>query len=238
MVKSGQSAVSAVIVGTRLWLVVCRTHRLIFRLLIIGQVTNMTHDVSRELCVKVSSEIEQAAKEVFKAYGLVKGKVSSKYGEGYSIKIEGFSNDEVNKQTASTITTLIGNEVERIFTANSLTRTKTSTHFGEGYDVTFKADPLILGANGVNLGSDEAKWFKVVCDFRYGLDSSALGKEAVIKGKKHYLAGVKHWRDTYKIVTLSEGKLFTWTSERAITYFGGSYNEVKTLLAGAINETN
>ena len=198
----------------------------------------MTHDVSRELCVKVSSEIEQATKEVFKVYGLVKGKVSSKYGEGYSIKIEGFSNDEVNKQTASTITTLIGNEVERIFTAHGLTRTKTSTHYGEGYDVTFKADPLILGANGVNLGSDEAKWFKTVCDYQYGLDASALGKEAVIKGKKHYLAGVKHWRNTYKIVTMSEGKLFTWSSESVITHFGGKFQPVRSLLEGAIRETN
>lgn len=198
----------------------------------------MTHDVSRELCVKVSNEIEQAAKDVFKVYGLVKGKVNSKYGESYSIKIEGFSNDEVSKQTASTITTLIGNEVERIFTANSLTRTKTSTHFGEGYDVTFKADPLILGTNGVNLGSDEAKWFRMVGAHRYGMQESDLGKEAVIKGVTHYLAGIKYWRDTYKIVTMSEGKYYTWGSERAITYFGGTFNPVKDLLEGAIRETN
>ena len=189
----------------------------------------MTHDVSRELCVTVSNEIEQATKEVFKVYGLVKGKVSSKYGEGYSIKIEGFSNDEVNKQTASTITTLIGNEVERIFTAHGLIRTKTSTHFGEGYDVTFKADLLILGPNGVNLGSDEAKWFKTICGYQYGLDASTLGAEAVIKGKTHYLAGVKHWRNTYKVVTMSEGKIFVWNSDRVITHFGGTIKQVEAV---------
>jgi hypothetical protein len=37
---------------------------------------------------------------------------------------------------------------------------------------------------------------------------------------------------------MSEGKLFTWNSETVIVNFGGKFNEVKTLLAGAINETN
>jgi uncharacterized protein YajQ (UPF0234 family) len=185
-------------------------------------------DVSREKCVEVSNAIEQVAKEVFKAHGLVKGKVASKYGESYSIKIEGYGNEEVSRELAAILTAEINKEVQNIFAKHDLISTKNATHYGEGYDVTFKAEALTLGQNGVNLSSNEAKWFKMICDYRYGLDESALGKEATIKGKKHYLAGVKHWRNTYKIVTMSEGKIYEWQHERAITYFGGALTETRT----------
>jgi hypothetical protein len=178
--------------------------------------------VSKELTAKVSGQIEQVALEVFKKHNLVRGKMRSLYGDEFSVKIEGFSNNEISKELAKEISSEIFAQAKKILEENSLDGKKFDSHYGAGFDFVVKADLKTLGKNGVNTSSNYATAFKSCAEWQYGLTSDDLGKEAIINGEKHFLAGIKIGRNNNKFVSLNEkGELAVWNHESIVTRWGG-----------------
>jgi hypothetical protein len=179
--------------------------------------------VSKELTTKVSTQIEQVALEVFKKHNLVRGKMRSLYGNEFSVKIEGFSNNEISKELAKEISSEIFAQAKKILESNSLDGKKFDSHYGTGFDFVIKADLKTIGKNGVNTSSEYASAFKSCAEWQYGLTADDLGKEAIINGEKHFLAGIKFGRNNNKFISLNEkGEIVIWNLESIVTCWGGT----------------
>jgi hypothetical protein len=107
---------------------------------------------------------------------------------------------------------------------------KVSTKYGEGYSITIKADGIQLGRNGVNLSSQFAQDFRLT-SWRYEMTDADLGKEALINGKRMFLAGVEIKRNgNVRIAIQDEQGNILLGAENSIVRFGGK--AVQTITVG------
>ena len=195
------------------------------------------NEVSKELCTKVGEELENYAVGYFKATGLVKGKVAFKYGHNFSFKIEGYAysmrtneihSEEVSKAHAQKVADGITDYAKVVFEKNGLTFHKMSCKYGSHFTLTITAEPLVLGRNGVNVGSECARTFVMVAH-KYGMTEADLGAEATINNKQFVLLGADYKRngDIHLIVRREDnGLTYIFKSDSMITYFGGKYEKV------------
>jgi hypothetical protein len=195
------------------------------------------NEVSKELCTKVGEELENYAVGFFKTAGLVKGKVAFKYGHNFSFKIEGYAystrtneihSEEVSKDLAKRIGDAITDYAKVMFEENGLVFHKMSSKYGSHFTLTITAEPLVLGRNGVNLGSESARTFVMVAH-KYGMTEADLGAEGVINNKRFVLLGADYKRngDIHLIVRRwDNGLTYILKSDSMITYFGGKYEKV------------
>lgn len=203
------------------------------------------NEVSRELCTKVGEELENFAVGYFKTAGLVKGKVAFKYGHNFSFKIEGYAysthpnevrSEEVSKALAQKVADGITDYAKVMFEENGLTFHKMSCKYGSHFTLTIQAEPLVLGRNGVNVGSEWARTFIMVAH-KYGMHGeSDLGAEAVINNKRFVLLGADYKRngDIHLVVRREDnGLTYIFKSDSMITYFGGTYEAPRVVTAGA-----
>ena len=179
------------------------------------------YDVSKELCTKVSKELEEFCVNLFKKQGVVRGKSMSKYGDGFEYKIEAYSNEEITKGQATLWQSAIDNYARQVFGRNDLQLVRNSTKFGAGFQIKITADLVVEGKNGVNLASTYAR------DFRYSrwsheLPEETLGKPAQINGKTVYLAGVvvKKNGDLQPVV-LTDGVYRIFTNPAVLQQYWG-----------------
>ena len=193
------------------------------------------NEVSRELCTKVGEELENFAVGYFKTAGLVKGKVALKYGHNFSFKIEGYANDEVSKALAKRVGDGITDYAKIMFEENGLTLHKMSCKYGSHFTLTITAEPLVLGRNGVNVGSEWARTFVMVAH-KYGMTEADLGAEATINNKRFVLLGADYKRngDIHLVVRREDnGLTYIFKSDSMITHFGGTYEAPRVITAGA-----
>ena len=185
----------------------------------------MNDQVSIDVCRKVSKELEAFCIELFKKNNLVRGKTTSRYGDGFQFKMEAFSNDEVSKELTSTLQTTIGTFAKQIFAQNGLELDKNSAKYGSGFQITIKAEKVIVGENGVNLGTKYAKDFRAVQSV-HKLPSETLGKKAIINNETVYLAGIQIKRngDLVPVVLTSKGKIAVYTNPLLLNKFWGNAN--------------
>jgi hypothetical protein len=198
---------------------------------------NNMNEVSRELCTKVGEELENFAVGYFKTAGLVKGKVAFKYGHNFSFKIEGYAysmrpneihSDEVSKDLAKRVGDGIIDYAKVMFEENGLTFHKSACKYGSHFTLTITAEPLVLGRNGVNVGSECARTFDMVAH-KYGMTKEDLGAEGVINNKRFVLLGADYKRngDIHLVVRRwDNGQTYILKSDSMITYFGGKYEKV------------
>jgi hypothetical protein len=174
----------------------------------------------------MGKKLEIFATGYFKTKGMVKGKVGYKYGANFSFKIEGYSNDEITKELALEIGKEIEDYADGIFSDYSLTRTKVRATYGTHFTINITAHPLVLGRNGVNLGSEDASTFRMMCQ-QWGLTPEDLGNEGVVGGVRYVLLGAQYKRGGVVIVARKweNGKIYLLKNESAISYFGGKVSE-------------
>lgn len=179
--------------------------------------------VSIELCRKVSKELEAFCIELFKKNNLVRGKTSSKYGDGFQFKMEAFSNDDISKELSSVFQNSIGNFAKQVFAQNNLTLEKNIVKYGAGFQITLKADKMVIGDNGVNLASQYAKNFRAL-EFFHKLPDETLGKKAIISGETVYLAGIdiKRNGEHVPVVLTSKGKIAIYKKPEVLNKFWGN----------------
>lgn len=192
--------------------------------------TKLDDQVSLDLCRKVSKELEAFCIELFKKNNLVRGKSVLKYGDGFHFKLEAFSNDEITKELSSMLQNSIGSFAKQVFALNGLELDKNIVKYGAGFSITIKADKVIVGNNGVNLGSKYAKDFRSYA-WLHKLPVETLGKKATISGQTVYLAGVQAKRggDLVPVVLTSQGKIAVYKNPEVLNKFWGNAvaNEVK-----------
>jgi hypothetical protein len=183
------------------------------------------NEVSRDLCSKVGTELEKISVDYFKKHGLVKGKVSLRYGAEFTFKIEAHSNDEVSREFAVKIADAITDYAKVLFSENNLVLHKMASKYGSHFTLTITAEPLVLGRNNVNLGSEWARTFVMVAH-KYEMSEADLGAEAVINGKRYVLLGADYKRngDIHLVARRwDNNQTYIFKSDSMITYFGGKY---------------
>ena len=189
----------------------------------------MSNAVEKSVASSTSEALLASCKQIFKAHGLVAGKTSSKYGDLYQFKTEAFGNDPVSRDAAKSISDEIEAEAKKIC-QGKLQITGISTKYGEGYSITIKADGIELGQNGVNLASRYAQDFRMT-SWRYEMTDADLGKEALINGKKMFLAGVEIKRNgNVRIAIQDEQGNILLGAENSIVRFGGK--AIQTITVG------
>jgi hypothetical protein len=136
--------------------------------------------------------------------------------------------DEVSKDLAKRVGDGIVDYAKVMFEENGLTFYKSACKYGSHFTLTITAEPLVLGRNGVNVGSEWARTFDMVAH-KYGMTKEDLGAEGVINNKRFVLLGADYKRngDIHLVVRRwDNGQTYILKSDSMITYFGGKYEKV------------
>ena len=192
-------------------------------------------DVSKELTVKVSDELDQVVKAEFAKHGMIATNKKSKYGHEFRYSVQGHAKDEseISKQISRAIMDAINANARRIFAQNNLEVKKINGKYGQHFTYTISADPVELNENGINIASQVATDF-IYGAWQYGFTPTdakqLLGTGREFNNGKYILIGMQVGRKSNKLVC-KKGSDEYLIDERAITKWGGKLlNQTSTVV--------